>query len=314
MCTKVHKGTLLSKLTNYETNQRCRSKLLVPRFFIGPLLLLLAFCIVPDAWAQAQQASVNGIVQNEKGEGLSGVTIEIKNDSLNYKVAASSDSKGLFAFSDLKPHVRYVLSFSFVGYETHALKNYVLQAGEKASVLISLKQSVADLQDVVVVGYGTAKRINVTGAIDQISGKRLAERPIANVFQGLQGISPGLNITYGGGQPGQTPTINVRGFTSVNGGSPLIVIDGIAAATDDLLRLNPAIYFIYNCIAGCVLCCYLWCQGFLRRVTGDHKGRSGGRQAEYQLQQLLCLVQKNYFAGCCNRSLHLFKSAGDFHR
>src|SRR5690606_41027088 len=67
----------------------------------------------------------------------------------------------------------------------------------------------------------------------------IENRPVANVMQGLQGISPGLNINYAGGTPGAKPTINIRGFTSINGGSPLVVIDGIASSYDDLLRINP---------------------------------------------------------------------------
>lgn len=185
-------------------------------------------------------ASINGVVQTDKGEALAGVSVSLKNDSLAYLASTTTDSKGAFSFRGLVPSLSYMISFTSVGYEPQALNNYTLQASQSASLLINLKQATADLQEVVVVGYGTSKKLNVTGAVDQVSGKRLAERPIANVFQGLQGVSPGLNITYGGGQPGQTPNINVRGFTSINGGGPLIVIDGIAAATDDLLRLNPS--------------------------------------------------------------------------
>lgn len=203
-------------------------------------LLFLSFFFFSSSYSQEKAASVSGIVQSEKGEALAGVSVSLRNDSLAYAVTTSTDSKGAFAFIGLKPYVPYVISFTSVGYEPQALNKYILQPAQGASLLISLKQVASDLQEVVVVGYGTSKKMNVTGAVDQISGKRLAERPIANVFQGLQGVSPGLNITYSGGQPGQAPNINVRGFTSVNGGGPLIVIDGIAAVTDDLLRLNPS--------------------------------------------------------------------------
>lgn len=204
------------------------------------LLLALTCCMSITGHTQTTPASIRGVVQNEKGEGLAGVSIAIKNDSLRYKSNTSTDAQGVFTFSDLLPDVPYTISFSYVGYETQTRSRYALKPGEKASIMINLKELPADLQQVVVIGYGTTKKISATGAVDQVSGKRIAERPIANIFQGLQGVSPGLNITYGGGQPGQTPTINVRGYTSINGGGPLIVIDGIAAATDDLLRLNPS--------------------------------------------------------------------------
>lgn len=184
--------------------------------------------------------SIRGIVQTETGEGLEGVTVELRNPGLNKREVVLSDAKGAFVFNNLQYNVSYSIAFSFVGYASHVINNYVLKQSEKSSVIVNLKRTSSDMQDVVVVGYGSSKKINVTGAIDQLSGKRIAERPLANIFQGLQGVSPGLNITYGGGQPGQTPTVNVRGFTSVNGGGPLIVIDGIASVTEDLIRLNPA--------------------------------------------------------------------------
>jgi TonB-linked SusC/RagA family outer membrane protein len=205
------------------------------------VLVFVFICVTGmNVQAQSQEASIRGIVQNEKGDGMAAVSVELKNDSLHYKAQVVTDDKGAFAFASVLPHVNYILSFSSVGYEKQVHKNYMLQPGEKASVIINLQLTSADLQQVVVLGYGSSRKINVTGAVDQISGKRLAERPLANVFQGLQGVSPGLNITYGGGQPGQAPTINVRGVTSLNGGGPLIVIDGIAAVTDDLMRLNPS--------------------------------------------------------------------------
>jgi TonB-linked SusC/RagA family outer membrane protein len=204
------------------------------------LAFLLCISTLQSIAQEGNGASLKGIVENEKGEPLEGVSVEIRNDSANIKLSTVTDAKGVYLFSSLAPNVPYTIQFSYVGYEVATRKQYVLLPGEKGSLLTSLKLSENDLSDVVVVGYGTARKINVTGAVDQISGKRLAERPIANVFQALQGVSPGLNITYAGGSPGQTPNINVRGFTSINGGSPLIIIDGIAAATDDLLRINPS--------------------------------------------------------------------------
>ncbi len=127
------------------------------------LLLLLLFwgLIFPASYAQDNKAAIKGIVQSEKGEVLQGVSVEIKNDSLNYKSAVVTDNNGSFSVQDLKAGTSYTLSFSYVGYEIHILKNYVLKPGESASVLINLKQSASDLSNVVVVGYGTQKKINV---------------------------------------------------------------------------------------------------------------------------------------------------------
>jgi TonB-linked SusC/RagA family outer membrane protein len=204
------------------------------------LLLLFFWCTCLASFAQ-ERAVIRGLVQGENGDAISGVSVQVKSDSLKFKQAQQTNAKGEFSFARLLPQVGYELTFSSVGYKAQTVKNYVLKPGENASVIITLKSNASGLSEVVVVGYGTAKKINVTGAVDQISGKRLENRPIANIFQGLQGVSPGLNITYMGGQPGQTPKINIRGLASINDkdGSPLIVIDGIAGTTDDLLRINP---------------------------------------------------------------------------
>lgn len=174
--------------------------------------------------------TVTGKVVNSLNEALPGVSIQLKNT----KVATVTDADGKF---EIKVPENGTLIFSFIGHETQE----VLVDG-RTSINITLGAAENSLNEVVVVGYGSAKKINVTGAIDQISGKKLAERPIANLFQGLQGISPGLNITYPGGKPGATPSINIRGIATLAGGgssTPLIIIDGISASLDDILRLNP---------------------------------------------------------------------------
>lgn len=172
---------------------------------------------------------VKGAVANTMGEPLPGVTVQLKNTN----VAVTTDVDGKY---EIKVPENAILVFSFIGHETQELP-----VNGKTTLNVSLKAAENSLNEVVVVGYGSEKKINVTGAVDQISGKRLAERPLANLFQGLQGISPGLNITYPGGRPGATPSINIRGVTTLagNGTPPLIIIDGIASTVDDILRLNP---------------------------------------------------------------------------
>ena len=195
-------------------------------------LSLLAFLLI--SFSGIAQRKITGVVEDVKTNSpLEGATITVKDS----KTSAISKTGGQFTIT--VPDGTAILEISFVGYDSKS----TTIGSNQTNIEIKLNQSENNqLSDVVVVGYGTQKKIDVTGAVDQISGKSLAERPIANVFQGLQGVSPGLNITYNGGQPGQTPTINIRGFASINdqSGSPLVVIDGISSATDDLLRLNPS--------------------------------------------------------------------------
>ena len=192
--------------------------------------LLFAACHFTTAFGQGQApaTTVSGRILDSSGVSLPNVSV------LNLRTGKTSisDSAGNFK---LLMHKGDPIEISTVGYQTKKLTAF--SGGN-----IYLTTSNPELSDVVVVGYGTAQKKDLTGAVDQISGSQLARRPIANVFQGLQGASPGLNITYNGGQPGSTPTFNIRGFASINdpNGSPLVIIDGIASTTDDLLRVNPS--------------------------------------------------------------------------
>ena len=125
------------------------------------------------------------------------------------------------------------LKFSYVGYKE--TKKEVLQAG----VLdVSLMESSVSLDDVVVVGYGVQKKVNVTGAVSMVKGDELENRPVANVSAGLQGLLPGVSITSSSGQPGAVPSITIRGVSTINSSTaPLILIDGVSGG--DLNLLNP---------------------------------------------------------------------------
>lgn len=109
----------------------------------------------------------------------------------------------------------------------------------QAGVLdVSLMESSVSLDDVVVVGYGVQKKVNVTGAVSMVKGDELENRPVANVSAGLQGLLPGVSITSSSGQPGAVPSITVRGVSTINSSTaPLILIDGVSGG--DLNLLNP---------------------------------------------------------------------------
>jgi len=194
-------------------------------------LLWMFFLLLISASGFAQNITVKGVVTDENmKETIPAANISVKGTSLHF----ATDINGAYSISNLKGDA--ILVFSYMGY-----KQQEINVGGRTTINVSLLADYANLDEVMVVGFGTKKKINVAGAIDQISGKQLESRPVTNVMQGLQGISPGLNITYAGGAPGSVPNINIRGYTSINGGSPLIVIDGIpATSNDDMLRLTPA--------------------------------------------------------------------------
>ncbi|MDO3627523.1 TonB-dependent receptor [Mucilaginibacter sp. BT774] len=193
-------------------------------------LLLICF-IFFAAKGFAQNITVRGEVLDGQTKGpIPSVNVRVKGTGKG----VTTNVNGVYSLANVNPNA--ILVFSFTGY-----KQQEIDLNGRTQLNVTLMPDYGNLNEVVVVGFGTKKKIDITGAIDQISGKQLESRPIANVVQGLQGLSPGLNITYPGGAPGTVPTINIRGFTSINGGSPLIVIDGIpAAGNDDMLRLSPS--------------------------------------------------------------------------
>jgi len=195
------------------------------------LLLACGLFLAVFAPASGQSIIIKGLVTDQKNkESLPGVNILVKGTQRG----ANTNAEGKFELDNIPSNA--VLTFSYIGY-----KKAEIEVNGRTELNISLEEDANNLEETIVVGFGTQKKINIAGAVDQISGKQLEARPIANVMQGLQGVSPGLNITYGGGQPGAVPQINIRGYTSINGGAPLIVIDGIPASDGfDMLRLNPA--------------------------------------------------------------------------
>lgn len=188
--------------------------------------------VIAPAAVVSKDNTVKGHVVSPTGEVLPGVSVRLKNTS----IGTVTNDKGDF---EIKVPENGILVVTYIGYDQQEVS-----LNGREAITITMEPSKNSMEEVIVVGYGTQRKINVTGAIDQISGKQLAARPIANVVQGLQGLSPGLNISYSGGKPGQTPKINIRGFATIASSdgmvAPLIVIDGITATTDDMMRLNPA--------------------------------------------------------------------------
>lgn len=172
--------------------------------------------------------TVKGKVTGGDGNGLPGVTV----------VVISSTKKGQSAITDVNGEYSItapkdaVLRFTFVGYEQKEVS-----IDERSEVNVSLIRKENTLGDVVVVGYGTQRKKDLTGAVASVGGDVLESRPLVNLAQGLQGMVPNLNISLGNGAPGKGATFNIRGTTSINGGSPLVLVDGVQM---DPNLINPA--------------------------------------------------------------------------
>ncbi|ANH83029.1 SusC/RagA family protein [Niabella ginsenosidivorans] len=236
-------------------------------------LAFTLFCFALCICAGAQDLKISGVVRSAKDSSLlQGVSVTLKGAARG----TVTDASGAYAIVSPRDAI---LEFSSVGYTGQELP---LNGNTVLDVYLEPGGSSDQLQEIVVnVGYGTRKRIEVTGAVDQISGAKIAERPVANIMQGLQGLSAGLNISYSGGAPGSTPNINIRGMGSINGGggSPLILIDGVASQTDDLLRLNPSdVESITTLRDGASAAIYGARSAFGVIMIVTKKGKSGGRQ------------------------------------
>lgn len=185
----------------------------------GAVFLLLMF-ISSSLWAhRISDRFVSGTVNDEKGEGLPGVNVVVKGTT----VGTTTGDNGQFSIT--VPDQHRTLVFSYVGYARQEIV-----VGQESQIQVTLKP-VDDLEEVVVVGFATQKKTNVTGSVSVIGSKELESRPVTNVTQALQGLATGIEIgqtSYGGSLEG-TPTINIRGLNTIGQGSsggPLILIDG----------------------------------------------------------------------------------------
>lgn len=183
----------------------------------------LAKAVVPK-----QQRDITGKVTDENGEPLGGVTVAVKGKS----IAVTTDPEGNYRIS--VPQSNDVLVFNFLGYQVQEAP-----LTDSAVVDIALLASVSDLDEVVVVGYGTQKRASVTAAISSVPMRELQDMPVSNVATAMQGKIPGVVIQQSSGAPGSTPAIKVRGLGSITAGNaPLIVVDGNIVSADVFAQIN----------------------------------------------------------------------------
>jgi TonB-dependent starch-binding outer membrane protein SusC len=185
-------------------------------------LLLMLFV----STAAIGQNSISGNVSDKTGEGVPGASVLVKGTS----VGTITDLNGDFTLST--PEGTESVVISFVGY----IAQTVSIAG-KTNIKVTLEEDVETLSEVVVVGYGTQKRADLTGAIVSADSKMLNERGVTSATQALQGRVAGVNITNTTGQVGEPMSVQIRGNNSLGGGSPLYVVDGVVCSNIDFL--NP---------------------------------------------------------------------------
>jgi len=179
------------------------------------LILLIPFLFQYNT-IYAQQIKITGVVHSETGEPLPGATVLVKGTSNG----VSTDAKGNYSIAAT---IGDSLLFRYLGYVED-----VISVGTKPVVNITLQPNPSRLQDVVVVGYGTAKRKDITGAISSVNSEQINQVPSVNAAKSIQGMVPGVDIMDNNNDPGAAPTIRIRGNRSITAGNdPLLVVDGV---------------------------------------------------------------------------------------
>ena len=183
--------------------------------------LALAFCML--GLVSFAQKAVTGNVKDSSGEPLIGVSVMIKGTS----TGAVTDLDGNFSIPSVPSSAQ--LTFSYVGYQTKTVK-----VGDSSSLNVVLSEDNTTLEDVVVIGYGTMKRKDLTGAVASVSGDKLAANPVATVAEALQGQLPGVNVISQDGRPGGSTQIRIRGGGSITqSNDPLFIVDGVQVSSID---------------------------------------------------------------------------------
>lgn len=174
----------------------------------------------PASGVSQTSGTCTGTVLDADGETVIGASVFVEGTS----IGTSTDLDGRFSLSGVKPGAK--LRITCVGYNTET----VVWNGEPLTIV--MKSSATDLNEVVVVGYGTQKKVNLTGAVAAVNGDVIQNRPVTNVGQALQGVVGNLIVSPGSGAPGQGASFNVRGVTSISGnsassGAPLVLVDNV---------------------------------------------------------------------------------------
>ena len=197
------------------------SNLMRHGFLLGALLMFMGFQQV-----NAQQ-TINGAVVDESGVGVPGANVIVKGTSNG----AVTDFDGNFSISASSSDV---LEISFLGFVTQSVT-----VGNQTLINVTLAVDAAQLDEVVVIGYGTAKRSDLTESVTQVTAKSFEEQPVTRVEEALQGRTAGVSVARANGAPGAGAKIRIRGVNSISGNnSPLVVIDGFIGG--DLRTLNPS--------------------------------------------------------------------------
>ncbi|WP_316789354.1 TonB-dependent receptor [Pedobacter frigoris] len=177
----------------------------------------------------ADPITIKGSVRDEKGLPISGVNIKVKGT----ENGGMTDASGTYAVVVADKNA--ILVFSYLGFESKEVA-----VGDNTNINVVLKESQEELSEVVVVAYGTQKKVNLSGAVNTVNTKTIVNRPVTSLTNALQGTVPGVAIKSAPGDLGaDLGSINVRGRANLGSSSPLFVVDGVVVGQNDFARINP---------------------------------------------------------------------------
>ncbi len=181
---------------------------------------------LPVNTASGRAITVGGRVTSENGEGIPGVNVLLKGTT----TGTTTTAEGTYSLE--VPDGTGTLVFSFIGYVTQEVP-----VNNRTSINVNLLPDVKSLTEVVVVGYGTQEKKDLTGSVSSLDSKTIADRQSIQLSDALQGTMAGVTVTRGGGQPGAASTVRIRGVTSLNVNDPLVIVDGVPGL--GLNDINP---------------------------------------------------------------------------
>ena len=193
-------------------------------------LILLLILFSATALGFAQRVVEGTVTDSKTGETLIGVTVQIKGTT----TGTISDVNGKYRLASDQLNASSILQFSYIGYTASEQA-----VGNQKVIDVKLDASQVMLDELVVIGYGSAKKRNVLGAVTKVNNKELNALPVPDVAQALQGRAAGVQVTQNTGAPGEGVSVRIRGAGSINSSnSPLYIVDGIPTA-DALKILSP---------------------------------------------------------------------------
>lgn len=178
----------------------------------------------PDVQQAKEERKIKGVVKDQNGEPVIGANVSVKGTTLGTITGLDGDFV-------LEVPENALIQVSYIGYVSQELR-----LGGRNHLDVVLKEDSQALEEVVVVGYGVQKKVNLTGSVSSIKSEELERQPIVTMKDALSGLAPGLTVVKSSGQPGSSnPTITVRGVGTWKNSGPLVLVDGMSMSIADVL-------------------------------------------------------------------------------